>query len=62
MPVTPLHLGPGVVFKAIAGKHMSLTVFGLSQVVMDVEVVGRLVINSEDFTVSPTRLRAQQWC
>jgi hypothetical protein len=47
MPVTPLHLGPGVVFKAIAGKHMSLSVFGLSQVVMDVEVLGRLVIDSE---------------
>ena len=37
MPFTPLHLGPGAVFKAIGGKHFSFMVFGGSQVLMDIE-------------------------
>ena len=47
MPVTPLHIGPGTVFKSCAGKQMSLTVFALSQVLMDIEVIWRLVVNAE---------------
>lgn len=37
MPFTPLHLGPGAVFKAIGGRHFSFMVFGGSQVLMDIE-------------------------
>jgi hypothetical protein len=43
MPVTPFHLGPGLAAKAVLGRHMSLTVFGLSQVAMDVEPVVRIL-------------------
>ncbi len=37
MPFTPLHLGPGAVFKAIGGSRFSFMVFGGSQVLMDIE-------------------------
>ena len=37
MPVTPFHLGPGAVFKAIGGRHFSFMVFGGAQVMMDIE-------------------------
>jgi hypothetical protein len=37
VPFTPLHLGPGAVFKAIGGRHFSFMVFGGSQVLMDIE-------------------------
>jgi hypothetical protein len=43
MPVTPFHLGPGLSAKAVLGRHMSLTVFGLSQVAMDVEPALRIL-------------------
>ena len=47
MPVTPLHLGPGIVLKAAIGKRLSLTVFSFSQVLMDAEVIGRLLLGAE---------------
>lgn len=37
MPFTPLHLGPGLVIKAVAGRHFSLLSFGLAQIAMDLE-------------------------
>jgi membrane-bound metal-dependent hydrolase YbcI (DUF457 family) len=37
VPFTPFHLGPGAVFKAIGGRHVSFMVFGGSQVMMDIE-------------------------
>ena len=37
MPVTPLHMGPGMAVKAIAGDRFSLTMFGLAQVAIDLE-------------------------
>jgi hypothetical protein len=37
MPFTPIHLGPGVAFKAIGGRHFSFMVFGGAQVMMDIE-------------------------
>ncbi len=37
MPFTPIHLGPGLVFKAIGGRRFSFMVFGGSQVLMDIE-------------------------
>ena len=39
MPFTPIHLGPGLVFKAIGGRRFSFMVFGGSQVLMDIEPV-----------------------
>jgi uncharacterized membrane protein YeaQ/YmgE (transglycosylase-associated protein family) len=43
MPFTPLHLGPGSVFKAIGGRHFSFMVFGGAQVLMDIEpLIGML--------------------
>ena len=46
MPVTPLHLGPGVLFKAFAGSNLSLVMFSLSQITMDLEVILRFVLRS----------------
>ena len=43
MPVTPFHMGPGVVIKAVVGRYFSLMVFGLSQVAMDVEPLVRII-------------------
>lgn len=37
MPITPFHFGPGTLLKAVAPRHVSLTAFVLSQVVIDVE-------------------------
>ena len=37
MPFTPIHLGPGLAFKAIGGRSFSFMVFGGAQVLMDIE-------------------------
>lgn len=37
MPITPLHFGPATVAKALAPKHFSFFVFGLTQLAMDAE-------------------------
>jgi len=37
MPFTPVHPGPGLLFKAIGGRHFSFMVFGGAQVLMDIE-------------------------
>lgn len=37
MPFTPIHLGPGLLIKAIGGRHVSFMVFGGAQVLMDIE-------------------------
>jgi hypothetical protein len=44
MPFTPLHMGPGLAFKAIGGRHFSLMVFGFSQVMMDLEPLIRMIL------------------
>lgn len=43
MPATPLHMGPGVLVKAVAGRHFSLLVFGFAQVLIDIEPAVRMV-------------------
>lgn len=43
MPVTPFHMGPGLLVKAACGRHVSLMVFGFSQVAMDVEPLVRMI-------------------
>ena len=45
MPITPFHLDPGLVVKAVAGRHVSLMVFGFSRVAMDLEVIVRVIRN-----------------
>jgi hypothetical protein len=30
MPITPVHMGPGLLLKAVGGRHVSLMVFGFS--------------------------------
>jgi hypothetical protein len=42
MPFTPFHLGPGAAFKVFGGRYFSFTVFGFSQVAIDVEVLVRM--------------------
>lgn len=43
MPFTPFHMGPGLAIKAVGGRHVSLTVFGFSQVAMDIEPLVRIL-------------------
>lgn len=43
MPFTPFHMGPGLLLKAVGGRHVSLTVFGFSQVAMDIEPLIRMI-------------------
>jgi hypothetical protein len=42
MPFTPLHMGPALAIKAIAGRRFSITAFGLTQVMMDIEPLVRM--------------------
>lgn len=37
MPLPPFHLGPGFAAKALAGRHFSFLLFGLTQVLIDLE-------------------------
>jgi hypothetical protein len=43
VPFTPLHLGPGAVFKAIGGRHFSFMVFGGAQVLMDLQPLAAML-------------------
>jgi hypothetical protein len=47
MPFTPFHMGIGVVAKAVAPRLISLQVFALTQVTMDIEPGVRMVIDSD---------------
>ena len=37
MPITPLHMGPGILLKALLHGSFSLMVFGWSQIVVDIQ-------------------------
>lgn len=37
MPFTPIHMGPGILFKGILQGSFSLMVFGWTQIVMDIQ-------------------------
>jgi len=37
MPFTPIHMGPGILIKALLQSSFSLMVFGWTQIVMDVQ-------------------------
>jgi len=43
MPFTPLHMGPGMAVKALAGERFSLLAFGVAQVAMDIEPLVQMV-------------------
>jgi hypothetical protein len=43
VPVTPLHVGPALVVKAVAGRHFSVSVFALSQILIDIEPAVRFL-------------------
>jgi LexA-binding, inner membrane-associated putative hydrolase len=43
VPFTPFHMGPGIALKALAPRHFSLTAFGVTQVVIDVEPLVRIL-------------------
>jgi len=47
MPFTPFHLGPGAAFKAAGGSRFSFLVFGFSQVLIDIEVLVRIIRRDE---------------
>lgn len=44
MPVTPYHLGPGLLIKAAAPRHVSFAAFVVANVVIDLESVVNLVL------------------
>lgn len=46
MPFTPLHMGPGLAIKALAGRRFSVLTFGIAQVAMDIEPLVGLVRGS----------------
>ena len=37
MPVTPFHMGPGIIIKAILQGFFSLIIFGWAQILMDLQ-------------------------
>ena len=47
MPITPLHFGPALVIKAGLARHFSFTVFALTNVVIDIESVTRILLGSD---------------
>jgi hypothetical protein len=47
MPFTPLHLGPGLAVKSLSGNHISLVMFGLAQLAIDIEPGIRLIQGSK---------------
>lgn len=44
MPITPFHLGPGAAFKAVLGRRMSFTAFGLANGLIDLEPIANFVL------------------
>lgn len=43
MPFTPIHLGPGLLLKAVGGERLSLATFTLSQLLIDLEPLVRML-------------------
>jgi hypothetical protein len=44
MPFTPLHMGIAFASKPMLGRHLSVVVFGISQIAMDIEVLLRMML------------------
>ena len=47
MPFTPIHMGPSLAIKALAGRHFSVLTFGIAQLAMDIEPLIGLIRGSE---------------
>lgn len=47
MPVTPFHFGPGLVLKAVAPRHVSLSVFVGANVVIDLEPIAWFLLTGD---------------
>ncbi|MGD1971898.1 MAG: hypothetical protein PVF24_09810, partial [Desulfobacterales bacterium] len=47
MPVTPLHLGPGIALKSVASRQVSFTVFAFTQLLIDLEALLYFVRNDD---------------
>jgi hypothetical protein len=45
LPVTPFHLGPGALLKAVAPRHVSWTTFALANGLIDVEPIFYFLFN-----------------
>jgi hypothetical protein len=39
MPFTPLHIGPGIAVKSVMPRYFSIITFGLTQIMIDIEVL-----------------------
>ncbi len=46
MPYTPLHMGPGMFLKATMPRHFSIITFGITQVLIDLEVLWNMTHHS----------------
>ncbi len=46
MPYTPLHMGPGMIAKAMVPRHFSIIAFGITQVLVDLEVLWNMERNN----------------
>jgi hypothetical protein len=46
VPFTPLHMGPGLAIKALAGGRFSVLTFGIAQVAIDIEPLVGLIRGS----------------
>jgi hypothetical protein len=46
LPLTPFHIGPALGVKAAARRYFSLRVFALAQVIMDLEAVRAVILNT----------------
>jgi membrane-bound metal-dependent hydrolase YbcI (DUF457 family) len=44
MPFTPIHMGPGILIKAILQGSFSLMVFGWTQIVMDIQPLITMIV------------------
>jgi membrane-bound metal-dependent hydrolase YbcI (DUF457 family) len=44
MPFTPVHMGPGILFKSVLQTSFSLMVFGWTQIVMDVQPLIAMIV------------------
>jgi hypothetical protein len=49
VPFTPLHLGPGAVFKSLGRDRFSFMLFGLSQVAIDIEPLVRIYAHANEY-------------
>ena len=59
MPYTPLHMGPGMVVKAMLPRQFSIVAFGIAQVLIDLEVLWHMVRhNTQSHTFLHTYLGA----